>query len=176
MVNAIVGILQEKNDIVLPLAASVLSNLIISLPGLALHSVVSVLVHPCSSLLSFHQSEVTISCAIVLDILVSNMSSKMEKEIWDKLKLNSTVTHIISNILKFHYSTQTAEYFQAMASLLSKILCRWPTSRYSVWNDVALMAALEDIHVKHDLCVKVEVLKLYASIGMYYSNSFFFLL
>uniref|UniRef100_A0A7N0RH46 BTB domain-containing protein n=1 Tax=Kalanchoe fedtschenkoi TaxID=63787 RepID=A0A7N0RH46_KALFE len=166
MVNALVGILQDKNETVLPSAASVLSKLVSHLPSFTLLSIVNVLVHPCSSLLSSDQSEVAISCATTLNLVVSNMSTKMEKEVWDMLKHTSAITHIVCNILHFYYGAMAIEYFQEMTSLLSKILWRWPPSRYSVWNDEPLMVALEDIQMKHDLSVKVEVLKLYAAVAL----------
>ncbi|CAM8986783.1 unnamed protein product [Rhodiola kirilowii] len=166
IVIALVGILQDKNETVLPLAAHVLLKLVTLLPSFTLHPVVNLLVHPSSSLLSSHQSEVAISCATTLNLVVSNIRTKMEKEVWDMLKQTAAVTHISSNILKFYHGTEATEYFQAMASLLVNILWRWPPSRYSIWNDMTLMLALEDIHLKHDLCVKVEVLKLYAAIAL----------
>lgn len=168
MVGALKGILQYKSETVLTMAANVVVKLISIFPSLIQQSHVIDLVHPLSSLLSFHQLQAAVSCATALDLILSNLSTKREKEVWEILKETKTVGHIVSNLQDFSSGTKPIEYFQEMASLLSKILWRWPSSRYPIWSDARLINVLEAVRVKPDFSVKLAVLKLYSSLGIHF--------
>lgn len=158
------------------IAANEVVKLLSCVPNSILQHYVLDLSHPLLSLLTSHELEVSISCAIALNMILSNMSVKKEKQVWEMMKDAKTVECVVTNIRNFSGETMPVEYFQEMSSLLSVILWRWPPSRYSVWNDAMLMKVLEALLLKPDLSFKVAVLKLYSSVGNILSlvNFFFF--
>lgn len=170
MVEALVWILECKNVAVLTMAANVILQLVSILPYSILQSYVLNLVSPLSSLLPYHQTEVATLCATALNLILSNLSIKNEKAVWDVLKRSETVRHSVSNVQSFSRGTKPIEHFQQMALLLSTILQRWPPSRFPVWSDAHLMTTLNGILVKPDFYDKVEVLKLLSSIGIEYCS------
>ncbi|XP_062115838.1 BTB/POZ domain-containing protein At1g04390 isoform X2 [Humulus lupulus] len=151
---------------ILSMTANVTLKLVSILPYSILQSYVLDLVSPLSSLLSYHQTDVATSCANALNNILSKLSIKNEKAVWDVLKRKESVLHVISNIRSFSRGTEPFEHFQQMASLLSTILQRWPLSRFPVWSDAILMRTLMDILVKPVFCDKVEVWKLLSSIAL----------
>ncbi|PON77194.1 Voltage dependent potassium channel [Parasponia andersonii] len=166
VVEALVWILGCENMATLSMAANVTLKLVNILPYSILQSYVLDLVSPLSSLLSYHQTEVATSCANCLNLILSNLSIKNEKKVWDVLKRREIVHHAISNIQSFSGGTQPIELFQPTVLLLSTILQRWPPSRFTVWSDATLMRTLNDILVKLDFYDKQEVLKLLSSIAL----------
>ncbi|XP_030495521.2 BTB/POZ domain-containing protein At1g04390 isoform X1 [Cannabis sativa] len=166
VVEALVWILECKNMAILSMTTNVTLKLVSILPYSVLQSYVLDLVSPLSSLLSYHQTDVATSCANALNHVLSNLSIKNEKAVWDVLKKRESVQHVICNIRSFSRGTLPFEKFQQMALLLSTILQRWPPSRFLVWSDANLMRTLLDILVKPDFCDKVEVLKLLSSIAL----------
>ncbi|KAK0592630.1 hypothetical protein LWI29_022528 [Acer saccharum] len=166
IVGALIWILQYKSGAVLSMAINVVVKLFNTLPNSVLRQHILDLSLPLLSLLSFHQLDVAVSCATALNIVLSSLSVRQEKQAWEMLKETKTVVCIITNMESFSAETMPIDYFQEMAYLLSTILWRWPLFRYLVWNDSILMKLLESLHVKPDLSVKVAVLKLYSSIGL----------
>uniref|UniRef100_A0A2P2KLU7 BTB/POZ domain-containing protein At1g04390 isoform X2 n=1 Tax=Rhizophora mucronata TaxID=61149 RepID=A0A2P2KLU7_RHIMU len=166
MLGALVWILQQRSEAVLGLAGNVVVKLIRVMPNSILQSYLLELVHPLSSLLSSLQLEVSISCATALGMIFSNLIVKREKRVWEMLVEAEIVSHLTNNLREFSCGTMPIEYFQEMASLLSIILHQWPASRYSVWNDVELMEALQLMLVNSDFPVKATILKLYSGIAL----------
>lgn len=149
----------------LTMAANVTVKLVSILPKSILQLDALDLVNPLSSLLSSNQTEVAISCAAALNLILSNISTKSGKEVWDILKKTESVSQVISNLRLVSECTKPFEYFQQMALLLSTILWWWPPSRFSVWSDAKLMKYLNDMLIKLDVYHKVAVLKLYSAVG-----------
>ncbi|XP_050221783.1 BTB/POZ domain-containing protein At1g04390 [Mercurialis annua] len=167
IVGALVWILQRKINAVLSITADLVVKLINIIPSTLLQPFLLDLVHPLSSLLSYYQLEVSILCAIALNMIFLNLSLKREKEVWDILIETGAVSHIVSGIRKVPDDGVTSiKYFQEMTTLLSNILQRWPPSRYYVWNDAELLKVLEVMHMKPDFPIKVSVLKLYSAIAL----------
>ncbi|MBA0875206.1 hypothetical protein Goshw_027857 [Gossypium schwendimanii] len=123
------------------------------------------LINPLSSLLCSNNLEVATSCATALNMVLSNLSVKREKQVWEIVKDAKTLILIIRIIREFPGGTQPIENFQEMVSLLYTILWRWPPSRYFVWKDTILIKVLEDSRIKSHLSTKVAVLKLYSALG-----------
>ncbi|XP_031248917.1 BTB/POZ domain-containing protein At1g04390 [Pistacia vera] len=166
IVEALVWILQYKSGAVLSMAANVVVKLLTVIPSSILQQYILDLGDPLLSLLSSNQLEVAISCATAMNMFLSNLIVKKEKQVWEMLKERNTVACIVTEIRKFSYEIMPIDYFQGIASLLSTIMWRWPQSRYAVWNDTVLMKVLDTLLVKPDLSVKVAVVKLYSSLGL----------
>lgn len=166
IVGALVWILQCESGAVLSIAANEVVKLLNCVPNSIIQHYVLDLSHPLLSLLTSHELEVCISCAIALNMILSKMNVNKEKQMWKMMKDAKTVECIVTNIRNFSGETMPIEYFQEMSSLLSLILWRWPPSRNSVWNDAVLMKVLEALLLKPDLSFKVAVLKLYYSVGL----------
>ncbi|XP_059662288.1 BTB/POZ domain-containing protein At1g04390 isoform X2 [Cornus florida] len=164
MVEALGSIIQLKNEAVLSLALRVAPKMVRNLLKLPSHLLD--LVRPLSSLLSSHQLQVSVSCGTALNLIVSNLSSKNENQVWKILDETNTVVHLVSNICDFSSGNKPIQYFEEMASLLSKIMWRWPPSRFCVWNDDKLMKVLEVIILNPDCPLKVAVLELYSAIAL----------
>ncbi|GAB4836633.1 hypothetical protein Ancab_001546 [Ancistrocladus abbreviatus] len=168
MVTALGGILQYKNEAVLTMTSVVALKLVSTLPSTVLQPHVVHLVHPLASLLSFHQLQVAVTCATALKLIISNLSVKKEKEVWEVLKEADAVAKIVSNLRKFSDGMKSAECFLDMASLLSEIMQRWPPSRYPVWTDVKMMEILGLLCFSPDASVKVAILHLYSALGTHH--------
>ncbi|XAR58033.1 hypothetical protein NMG60_11026371 [Bertholletia excelsa] len=166
MVEALEGILQFSNAATLNSASNLAVKMFSIIPSSMLQSYFLDLAHPLTSLLPSCQSQVAISCATVLNVIISNVSSKKEREVWEIFEEGKTVDRIINNIKDFSGENKPIEYVQEMIFLLSKILRQWPPSRFSVWSDAKLMKILEKISLEPNLSVKVAVLQLYAALAL----------
>ncbi|XP_021288391.1 BTB/POZ domain-containing protein At1g04390 [Herrania umbratica] len=165
IVGALVWILQCKSGAIVGMAA----NMVVKLIGTncsIMQLYMADLINPLSSLLCSKNLEVSTSCATALNMILSNLSVKSEKEVWEIVKEAKTVIQIIRIMREFPGGTLSIEYFQAMASLLSMILWQWPPSRFSVWNDTIMMKVLEDSCTKSNVSTKAAVLKLYSALAL----------
>lgn len=77
-------------------------------------------------------------------------------------------TETIDNLIHHIRSSgsKPAEFFLETISLLSKILWRFPSSRFGVWNNTALMEVVASLMHEPILSVKASVLQLYSTIVM----------
>lgn len=166
MLGALEMILQCQSESVLDMASGVAAKMVNVLPGSMLQSHLSCLVHPLSSLLCSQKLQVAISCATALNTILSNLSIKQEKELWEILKERNAVNFLVNNVNNFNTEDQPIEYFQEMAFLLSKILWRWPPSRFSVWSDSKLLDVIDNLGLKPGSSLKVAILQLYSSLGI----------
>jgi hypothetical protein len=152
------------------MASNVAVKLVSVLPSQLLQLRMLDLVYCLSSLLSSHQVEVAIPCATALNSIISSLSATSEKAVIEALKETEISICIVRNIKDC--SGKKIEYFLEMASLLSTILLRWPSSRFPVCNDVELMKVLANMHTKTDSYIKLVLLKLYTSLGIKISISY----
>ena len=166
MVGALKGILHLRSEPVLCLASTVAVKMVNALPSPVIQHHVIEIVHPLSSLLNCANVQVSLSCAIALSLIISNISMKKESEVWEILRETKTVTNTVCNIKEFSGRTKLVEYFQEMILLLSKILWRWSSSRFCIWNDVELLNALDLVSLEPSFSAKISVLQLYSSIGI----------
>lgn len=166
MVGALEGILHLKSEPVLCLASTVAVKMVSVIPSSVIQSHVLDIVHPLSSLLNSPHVQVSLSCAIALSLIISSISMKKESEVWEILRETKTVANTVCNIKEFSGGTKPVEYYQEMVSLLSKILWRWPSSRFSIWNDVVLLDALDLASGDPSSSGKIAVLQLYSTIGI----------
>jgi len=164
ILGALLWILQCKNEPLLSMASNVAVKLVSILPSQLLQPRLLDLVYCLSSLLSSHQVEVAIPCATALNLVISNLSATSEKAVIEALKETEISICIVRNIKDC--GAQKIEYFVEMASLLSTILLRWPSSRFPVCNDVELMKVLGNMHTRTDSSIKLVLLKLYTSLGI----------
>lgn len=167
--TALEGILRLQNESILSLVSTVAVKMVNTLPPQVVQSHVVDIVHPLSSLLSSRHLRVSHSCASALSLILSSLSIKKEGEVWEILRGTETVAKIVHNIKKYPGGTEAIEYFQEMVSLLSKILWRWPSSRFCIWSDAKLLQVLDSISLEPNFSIKASVLQLYSAIG----NSFF---
>ncbi|KAL1823031.1 hypothetical protein ACET3Z_009809 [Daucus carota] len=166
MVGALKGILHLRSEPVLCLASTVAVKMVNALPSPVIQPHVIEIVHPLSSLLNCANVQVSLSCAIALSLIISNISMKKESEVWEILRETKTVTNTVCNIKEFSGRTKLVEYFQEMILLLSKILWRWSSSRFCIWNDVELLNALDLVSLEPSFSAKISVLQLYSSIAL----------
>lgn len=166
MIAALEGILHFKNESILRLVSTVAVKMVHALPIQLIQSHVLDIVHPLSSLLSYHHLQVSLSCATALSSILSNLSIKNEREVWEILTETETVANIVRSIQNFPGGTKPIEYFQEMVSLLSKILWRWPSSRFCIWSDAKLLEVLDSVTLEPNFSVKVSVLQLYSTIAL----------
>ncbi|KAJ7981997.1 BTB/POZ domain protein [Quillaja saponaria] len=167
MFAALLWTLECKNVEILDIAAKVTVKLVRVLPGSVLQAHTLDLVCPLICLLTSYQEEVAISCATALNVVISKLSAKNEKAIWNIVKEAGTVVCTSSIIKGFSEGTVVSiKYFQEIASLLSTILWRWPPSRLSILSDTNLIVVLADIHSEADSSVKILVMKLYSSLAL----------
>ncbi|PNY06615.1 BTB/POZ domain-containing protein [Trifolium pratense] len=164
ILGALLWILQCKNEPLLSMASNVAVKLVSVLPSSLLQLRMLDLVYCLSSLLSSHQVEVAIPCATALNSIISGLSATSEKAVIEALKETEISICIVRNIKDC--SAKKIEYFVEMASLLSTILLRWPSSRFPVCNDVELMKVLANMHTKTDSSIKLVLLKLYTSLAL----------
>ncbi|KAI3840640.1 hypothetical protein MKX03_004652 [Papaver bracteatum] len=166
---ALEGILQSRNEILLSMATTVTVKLVDILGSSMLLYGVSELVQSLSSLLSFHQSLVAISCANVLRRIISKLNPRRFKnhnEVWEIVVEKRNIDCIICNLHDFVFGDQTIEYFQEMASLLKTIIWQWCPSRYDVWSNAKLIKALGVACGNPNSNVKVAVLQLYYALAL----------
>ncbi|KAI4333348.1 hypothetical protein L6164_018174 [Bauhinia variegata] len=166
VLGALLWILQGKNGLLLSMAANSAVKLVGTLPNSVWQSHIFDLIHPLSTLLSSHQTEVAVACSTALNLVISNLSVTSEKAVWEALNGAECVLCIVGNINNFNRGVKKIEYFEEVASLLSTILWRWPPSRFPVWNDDKLIKALVDMHIKTDFSTRLAVLKLYKSLAL----------
>lgn len=166
VLGALLWILQCKNGALLSMASNVAVKLVSVLPNPLLQSHILDLVYCLSSLLSSHQVEVAIPCATALNLVISNLSAASEKAVVEALKETEISICIVGNIKDFAGGAKKNEYFVEMASLLSTILLRLPSSRFSICNDVEFMKGLANMHTRTDTSIKLVLLKLYTSLGI----------
>ncbi|KAE8733663.1 hypothetical protein F3Y22_tig00001120pilonHSYRG00349 [Hibiscus syriacus] len=165
IVEALVWILHCKSEAIISMTVNVVVKLVSS-NGSMMQLYLTDLVNPLSSLLCSDNFEVATSSATALNMVLSNLSAKREKQVWDIVKDTKILIQIIRIIREFPGSIRPIENFQEMASLLYTILWRWPQSRYFVWNDTILIKVLEDRFTKSHLSTKVSVLKLYSALAL----------
>lgn len=165
IVRAMKSILELKSQSILRLASTVTLKLVNFLPGSILHIHVLDLVYPLADLLSCQQWQVAVSCAASINVILSKLSSRKEREVWHLLKEANAVSCIVHNIKRFYIDGKPIEYFQQMSFVLSKILWRCSSFRYSVWNDSEFLNILDAI-IQSENSVIVAVLQLYSSLGI----------
>ncbi|TYH92462.1 hypothetical protein ES332_A13G183800v1 [Gossypium tomentosum] len=165
IVEALVWILHCKSEAIVGMAVNVVVKLVSSNSSM-MQLYLTDLINPLSSLLCSNNLEVATSCATALNMVLSNLSVKREKQVWEIVKEAKTLIQIIRIIREFPGVTQPIENFQEMVSLLYTILWQWPPSRYFVWKDTILIKVLEDSHIKSHLSTKVAVLKLCSALAL----------
>lgn len=166
ILGALLWILQCKSEPLLNMASNVVVKLVCVLPNPLLQSQLLDLVYCLSSLLSSHQVEVATPCATALNLVISNLSATNEKAVIEALKETEISICIVGNLKDFARGVKKIEYFVEMASLLSTVLLRWPSSRFPVCNDVEFMKGLADMHTRTDSSIKLILLKLYTFLGI----------
>ncbi|KAK4363948.1 hypothetical protein RND71_015306 [Anisodus tanguticus] len=166
IVGAVGSILTSKSEATMRLASDVAVKIIRVIPSSMLHPHFSNLIHPLSSLLSFRQLRVAMSCASALNLILSNLSSKREKEVWEILKTTNVVGDLVQNVKEYSTENKPTEYFQEMASLLSKILWRWRPSRFHVWTDKKLLNILDTFKLNPDCSIRIAVMQLYSALAL----------
>lgn len=159
IVKAMKSILDFKSQSILRLALTITAKMV--------HLQIRLLdlLYPLADLLCSQQWQVAMSCAASMNVILSKLSSRKEREAWQLLKEANAVNAIVQNIKQFYIAGKPIEYFQEMASVLSKILWRWPSFRYSVWNDSKFLGILDAIR-QSERSVIVVVLQLYSSLGI----------
>ncbi|KAI3456713.1 hypothetical protein Pfo_013376 [Paulownia fortunei] len=166
MVRALESILEVKSQSILRLASSVTVKMVNILPSSMLQIRVLDLICPLVDLLSSQQLQVAMSCATAMNVILSKLSSRQEREVLQILKETKAVSYIVNNIKQFCIDDKPIEYFQEMASVLSKILWRWPSFRFCVWNDSKFLNLLDATKFMSETSGKVAVLQLYSSLAL----------
>ncbi|XP_009601254.1 BTB/POZ domain-containing protein At1g04390 isoform X1 [Nicotiana tomentosiformis] len=166
IVAAVGSILASKSAATLRLASDVAVKIVRVIPSTMLQLHLANLIHPLSSLLSFQELRVAISCASALNLILSNLSSKREKEVSDILRTTNVVGNLVQNVKGYSSDNKPTEYFQEMASLLSKILWRWPPPRFRVWTDTKLLNILDTVKLNPDCSIRIAVLQLYSALAL----------
>lgn len=165
VIRAMGGILQSQNEAVLAMACEASAKMISIIPSAMFQPNVRHLIHPLSSLLSNNQFQVAVTSAAGLNLIISNLSIKKEREVLEILAKADTVTQLISNLRNISEKVKPIEYFLAMASLLGSIMQLWPSSRYLVWNDATVMEIVQHFCRKPITDVKTTVLHMYSALG-----------
>ncbi|KAK8542817.1 hypothetical protein V6N13_136636 [Hibiscus sabdariffa] len=165
IVEALVWILQCKSEAIISMTVNEVVKLVSSNSSM-MQLYLTDLINPLSSLLCSNNLEVATSSATALNMVLSNLSVKREKQVWEIVKEAKILRQIIRIIREFPGGTRPIGNFQEMASLLYTILWRWPQSRYFVWNDTMLIKVLEYCFTKSHLSTKVAVLKLYSALAL----------
>ncbi|GER52753.1 BTB/POZ domain-containing protein 1 [Striga asiatica] len=164
MVRALKSILEFKSQPILRFASSVTVKMVNVLPNSRLQPHVSDLILPLANLLCSQQLQVAMSSATAMNIVLYKLSSRHDGEVGQILKETKAVGYIVHNIKQFRVDDKPIEYFQEMASVLSKILLRWPSFRFSVWNDSMFLNILDAVKLMSENSVKIAVLQLYSSL------------
>ncbi|KAL3627094.1 hypothetical protein CASFOL_028457 [Castilleja foliolosa] len=166
MVRALKSILELKSQSILRFASNVTVKMVNVLSSLRLQTHVLDLICPLANFLSSQQLQVAMSCATAMNVILSNLSSRHGSEVSQILKETKAVGYIVHNIKEFCMDDKPIEYFQEMASVLSKILLRWSSFRFCVWNDSMLAKFLDSVKVISEDSVKIPVLQLYSSLAL----------
>lgn len=174
IVRAMKSILEFKSQSILSLASNVTVKLVNFLPSSILNIHVLDILYPLADLLSCQQWQVAMSCAASMNVILSKLNSRHEKEVWHLLKEANAVSCIVQNIKQFYIDGKPNQYFLEMSFVLSKILWRWSSFRYSVWNDSEFLNILDAI-IQSENSV-VAVLQLYSSLGITLFVMIYFLL
>ncbi|KAI3703739.1 hypothetical protein L1987_73933 [Smallanthus sonchifolius] len=164
IVPALGTTLLQKNEAVMKLASKVFVKMVNVIPSSIIESLVLDIVHPISSSLSSCHVPVVILCATALNLILSCLSSKKERDVWKVLEGTETINYIIHHIQCG--GSKPPDFFFQTISLLSKILHRWPSSRFCVWNNNGLMEVLSSLSHEPMLSVKAAVLQLYSTIAL----------
>ncbi|KAK4398716.1 BTB/POZ domain-containing protein [Sesamum angolense] len=143
MVRALGSILEFKSQSILRLASSVVAKLVNILPSPMLQSHVLDLISPLADLLSSQQVPVAISCATSMNVILTKISSRQEREVSLILDETKVVGYLVHNVKQFCVDDKPIEYIQEMASVLSKILWRWSSFRFCVWSDPKFLSILD---------------------------------
>ncbi|KAG8386600.1 hypothetical protein BUALT_Bualt03G0165200 [Buddleja alternifolia] len=166
MVRALGSILEFKSQSILRLASTVSVKMVNILPSSSLQSHVLDLICPLANLLSLQQLQVAKSSAMALNFILSKLSSRQERELLQILEDTKAVDYLVHNVKQFYVGDKPIEYFQEMASLLSKILWRWPSFRFCVWNDSRFLDVLDATKLMSESSLKVAGLQLYTNIAL----------
>ncbi|KAL0306141.1 UNVERIFIED_CONTAM: BTB/POZ domain-containing protein [Sesamum radiatum] len=166
MVRALGSILEFKSQSILRLASGVVAKLVNILPSPMLQSHVLDLISPLADLLSSQQVPVAISCATSMNVILTKISSRQEREVSLILDETKVVGYLVHNVKQFCVDDKPIEYIQEMASVLSKILWRWSSFRFCVWSDPKFLSILDAIRLVPGNSMKVAVLQLYSSLAL----------
>lgn len=169
MLVALGGILQSENERILSLAMEVVTNLLSSLRN-SIHQYHLVeLVFALSRLLSSSQSVVTISSAIALNHVLTNLGH-VRSEVYMAVCKALENANIVGNISlapqDYVVGISSPEYFTQMILLLKTVLWKWPPSRYYVWSNSSLMAKLVDRLSDPDSNIVACILQLCSALGI----------
>lgn len=167
MVRALTSILEFKNQSILRLASNLTVKIVNILPNTMLQVHVFDLLCPLADLISSQNLQVAMLCAAAMNVILSKISSRQEREVLKILDETKAVDRIVHNIKQFYIDEKPIEYFQEMASVLSKIFWRWPSFRFFAWNDSYFLNVLDAVKLISENSAKVAVLQLYSSIGIH---------
>lgn len=167
MVRALTSILELKSQAILKLAFTLTVKMVNILPNTMLQGHVFDLLCPLADLISTQNLQDAILCATAMNVILSKISSRQERVVLKILDETKAVDRIVHNIKQFCIGEKSMEYFQEMASVLSKILWRWPSFRFCAWNDSDFLNVLDAVKLIYESSVKIAVLQLYSSIGIH---------
>ncbi|EPS71665.1 hypothetical protein M569_03095, partial [Genlisea aurea] len=169
-VNGMIGVLQSilemKNLSVLIFATDLALKISNILPSSVLQAHVVNLICPLAALLSSEQLKIATTCATSISVILSKMRPRQENQVWEILKETRAVFHVVCRITHFNVNSSPIECFVEMAHVLSEVLWRWPSCRFSVYNDSELLNTLDKIKLLPNDSVKVVVLQLYSSLAL----------
>ncbi|XP_073303470.1 BTB/POZ domain-containing protein At1g04390 isoform X2 [Primulina huaijiensis] len=166
MAEALESILESKSQPLMRLACDVSVKMANVLPGSMLQSKVLDLIGPLAVLLSAQELQVALTCATALNAILSKLSSRKDSKVLQILKETKAVSFLVCNINRFSVDDKPIEYFQEMASLLSKILWRWPPFRFCVCTDSKFLNTLDAAKFMCENSAKVAVLQLYSTLAL----------
>ncbi|KAL3851055.1 hypothetical protein ACJIZ3_012937 [Penstemon smallii] len=165
--RALESILALKRQSVLSMASKMVAKMVNILPSTMLQSDHALdLIFHVAELIASQQLEVAMSSATTLNIILSKLSFRQERKILEILKETNAVGYLVNNVKKSCNSDVPIEYFQENAYVLSKILWRWPSFRFSVWNDSKFLIVEDAIHLMSENSVKIAVLQLYSTLAL----------
>ncbi|KAL8461975.1 hypothetical protein ACS0TY_033167 [Phlomoides rotata] len=166
MARALTSILEFKSQSILKLASTLILKMVNVLPSTMLQVHVFDLLCPLADLISSKNLQVAMLCSATMTVILTKLSSRQEREVWKILDETKAVDRIVHNIKQFCIDEKPIEYFQEMASVLSKIFWRWPSFRFCAWNDSDFLNVLDAVKLIPENSMKVAVLQLYSSIGL----------
>ncbi|PWA98974.1 Armadillo-like helical [Artemisia annua] len=164
IVPALGATLLQKNEAVMKLASKVFVKMVNVIPYSVIEPRVLDIVRPISSSLSSCHVPVVTSCATALNLILSSLTFKTEKDVIKVLEQTETINSIIQHIRSS--GSKPVEFFLETLSLLSKLLWIWPSSRYRIWSDSGLMEVLASLSREPVLSIKAAVLQLYSTIAL----------